>query len=84
MSSAVFLSDQSHMEQIRDALWRRPGAGASVMVGGGFSRCGLKVRSEAADCPLWQDLATELTNRLYPAVSLGDESTRGVRAKFDR
>ena len=80
MSSAVFLSDQSHMEQIRDALWRRPGAGASVMVGGGFSRCGLKVRSEAADCPLWQDLATELTNRLYPAVSLGDESARGVRA----
>ena len=79
MGSSVFLSDQSHMEQIREALWRRPGAGASVMVGSGFSRLGLKVRTGAADCPLWWDLAEELTSRLYPEISSVNEPARNVR-----
>ena len=36
------------------------------MVGGGFSRCAVKARPDAGDAPLWYDLATELTKRLYP------------------
>ena len=60
------------MERIRDALWSRPGSGASVMVGSGFSRCALKVRPGAADSPLWQDLATEVAGRLYPSGSADD------------
>ena len=31
-------SDQSHINRVRDALWRRFGNGATVMVGSGFSR----------------------------------------------
>ena len=72
-------SDQPHIERIRDALWSRPGTGASVMVGSGFSRCANKVRSGVADSPLWQDLATEVTNRLYPIDSLDDESATSIR-----
>ena len=36
--------DQSHIVQVRDALWRNYGNGASVMVGSGFSRRVLKAR----------------------------------------
>ena len=60
------LPDQSHIDRVRDALWSRPGDGASVMVGAGLSRCGVKTRPEGRDAPLWHDLVTELTNRLYP------------------
>ena len=35
------------------------------MVGGGFSRCAVKARPDAGDAPLWYDLATEITKRLY-------------------
>ena len=31
-------TDQSHINRVRDALYRRSGNGASVMVGSGFSR----------------------------------------------
>ena len=58
--------DQSHMDRIREALWDRPGSGASVMVGSGLSKCALKARPGAFDAPLWRDLAIAVTDRLYP------------------
>ena len=36
------------------------------MVGGGLSRCAVKARPDARDAPLWYDLATEITKKLYP------------------
>ena len=43
------------------------------MVGGGFSRCAVKARPDAGDAPLWYDLATELTKRLYPRPDSEDQ-----------
>ena len=68
------LPDQSHIDRVRDALWSRPGDGASVMVGGGFSRCAVKVRPDAGNAPLWYDLATEITKRLYPRHNSENQS----------
>ena len=64
--------DQSHMNRVRDALSISPTSRASVMVGSGFSRNAEKVNSNANDIPLWQDIATEIFNTLYP-----DERTDG-------
>lgn len=58
--------DQSHINQVRDALWRRSGGGASIMIGSGFSRDALKVRPGAKPIPLWDDLTREMFSKLYP------------------
>ena len=55
--------DQLFLNHVRDALWRRPGQ-ASVMIGSGFSRNSNKNRPEAADIPLWSDLADALSKNL--------------------
>lgn len=58
--------DQSHINQVRDALWRRSGGGASIMIGSGFSRNALKVRPGAKPLPLWDNLTREMFSKLYP------------------
>ena len=58
--------DQSHIDRVRDALWGRHGSGASVMVGSGFSRCALKTRPDAGEPPIWNEVAREMTKKLYP------------------
>lgn len=63
--------DQSHINKVRDALWRRPGAGASVMVGSGFSINAEKTRFDAVDLPLWKDIAKAIIDELYPSDSEG-------------
>ena len=65
--------DQSHIDQVRDVLWRNYGNGASVMVGSGFSRCALKARPGTGDPPLLPDLAIEIHKRLYPESSGADQ-----------
>ena len=65
--------DQSHIDQVRDALWRNFGNGASVMVGSGFSRCALKSRPGTGDPPLLPDLAVEIHKRLYPESGASDQ-----------
>ena len=45
----MYISDQSHIDRVREALWQRSG-GASVMIGSGFSRNALKLRPQA-DAP---------------------------------
>ena len=59
------IPDQSHINQVRDALWQRSGR-ASVMIGSGFSRNALKLRPDAPNPPLWQDIAKAVYEKLYP------------------
>ena len=58
--------DQSHIDQVRDALWGNYGNGASVMVGSGFSRYALQARPDASDPTMLPDVAIEMHKRLYP------------------
>ena len=64
--------DQSHIDQVRDALWANYGSGASVMVGGGFSRHALKMKPGAGDLPLWSHVANEIYGKLYSERGEGD------------
>ncbi|CAM0556695.1 hypothetical protein EHLJMEHL_01783 [Vreelandella titanicae] len=59
------LPDQSHMNQVRNALWHPSGSRASVMVGAGFSRNGKKIGPGVSEFPLWHDTAKELCYHLY-------------------
>ena len=58
--------DQSHINRVRDALWRRPGNGASVMVGSGFSRNAVPIHPDAVQLPTWLGIAIQLHGELYP------------------
>ena len=80
----MIFPDQSHVNLIRDALWKRTG-GASVMVGSGFSRRAEKARPDAATPPTWYDVAKGLSDELYPeAVSSSRPSSHGVVESFTR
>ena len=68
--------DQSHIDQVRDALWASYGSGASVMVGSGFSKNSLNVRPDADGPPMLQAVAREMHKRLYPRAD-----AEGAQAK---
>ena len=68
-SNTLPIPDQSHLNKVRDALWSRPSAGASVMIGSGFSRNADKPRSEVDDLPLWSDVAAAIASGPYPRGS---------------
>ncbi len=74
------IPDQSHINQVRDALWQRSGR-ASVMIGSGFSRNAVKRRPDAHDPPSWQEVAKAVYEKLYPesdnreALTLAEAST---------
>lgn len=57
--------DQSHINRVREALWRRQ-RNASVMIGAGFSRNAEKIAPYAPDMPTWQEIVHKLCERLYP------------------
>ena len=59
-----YLSDQSHIDRVSEALWQRSG-GASVMVGSGFSRNALKSRPDADGPPTWRAMAKAISDKLY-------------------
>ena len=61
------MPDQSHINQVRDALWRWPIGGASVMVGSGFSKNADKTAFNADDLPSWRELTQLICKELYPA-----------------
>ena len=67
-------ADQSHINHVRDALWKRS-AGASIMVGAGFSRNAEKARPDAPDSPTWSEVSESILSELYP---LGDDRRRQV------
>lgn len=77
--------DQSHIDRVRDALWSRNGSGASVMVGSGFSKCALKTRPDAAEPPIWHEVALEMNKKLYPQSDgrrVQDESTETIATSY--
>ena len=58
--------DQRHINQVREALWHRPGAGASIMIGSGFSRNARRVRPGSKPLPMLDEIARDLSAKLYP------------------
>ena len=80
LSNLPLIPDQSHINKVRDALWSRPDAGASVMVGSGFSRNANKTRPDAGEPPLWDDIAKEIVKKLYPRSADGGRSGTGAGA----
>lgn len=64
--------DQCHIDQVRDALWKRNG-GASVMIGSGFSRNARKIRPDAKDLPTWSKVGQAIHNKLYQHDDNGDD-----------
>jgi len=73
----MIITDQSHINRIREALWQLPEGCASVMVGAGFSRNARKAGPHAREFPLWQDITTLLCKRLYPPGD-GDRLNRAM------
>ena len=71
------MPDQSHINQVRDALWRWPIGGASVMVGSGFSKNAEKTAFDADGMPSWREITRLVCNELYPA---DEPRRRGVLA----
>ena len=63
------IADQIHIDRVRHALWSRTGAGASVMVGSGFSRNARPTRSDVEELPLWEDITRAIADSLYPRRS---------------
>ena len=58
--------DQNHINRVRDALHRRSGNGASVMIGSGFSRNAVPMCPGGSPLPTWLELASQLHSELYP------------------
>ena len=69
-SHSLPIPDQSHINKVRDSLWSRPFAGASVMIGSGFSRNADKPSSEVVDLPLWSDITAEIVRTLRPELEV--------------
>ena len=67
------LRDQRHVNRICEALWRRSGAGASVMVGSGFSRNARAVRLGSDPLPMLAEIARALSAELYPNATTNQE-----------
>lgn len=61
----MIFRDQSHIDQVHDALWKRY-RGACVMIGSGFSRNARETRPNADDPPTWREVGRAIHKRLYP------------------
>ncbi len=58
--------DQSHINRVREALWKQPDSCASVMVGAGFSCNAMKAGPDSRPFPIWKEVAEMLCTKLYP------------------
>ena len=75
----MLFRDQCHIDQVRDALWKRNG-GASVMIGSGFSRNARKIRPDVEDLPTWRELGRAIHSRLYQQRDGGDRAEHIVQS----
>ena len=73
------IPDQIHIDRVRYALWSRPGAGASVMVGSGFSRNARPTRSDVGELPLWRDITRAIADVLFPGRSKSPSPDQALR-----
>ena len=78
LSNTPPIPDQVHISKIRDALWKKSGNRASVMVGSGFSRNAQRTRPDVAPPPLWNDIAQELLNELELRSGHSEKPSTGV------
>ena len=62
--------DQSSLNMVRDALWKRTASGASVMVGAGFSRNAVAARLNPTPLPTWVEVGKQLYRRLNPSATV--------------
>lgn len=62
--------DQLHIDLVNEALWRSGGAGASVMVGSGFSQNARNTVSNGRPVPMLQDIADALFRALTPGGAI--------------
>ena len=87
MSQSMYFPDQSHINQVRDALWERPNGRASIMVGAGFSRNAETADPGVGDIPLWQDIARQMFRKLYPQSEDADakevHNTLGLAQEYE-
>ncbi len=58
--------DQLRMDHVTEALWDTAGAGASVIVGSGFSRNARPKGPKGSPMPMLEDIAARLGQELYP------------------
>ena len=65
--------DQRYIDRVCEALWRRSGAGASVMVGSGFSRNARAIRPDSKPLPMLAEIAQALSAELYPNATANQE-----------
>ena len=63
-TASMFFPDQSHINQVRDALRKRPSR-ATVMVGAGFSKNASSIIPDAGCPPTLEDLRQVLFDELY-------------------
>src|SRR5205823_3937955 len=72
--------DRQHVEEIRRALWARPGLGrAAVMVGAGMSRNAEPLRPGCPAMPTWADLVLAMIDRLYPSSPATDRRRKELK-----
>lgn len=62
----MIFPDQSHINHVREALWKWPEGRASVFIGAGVSRNAQKTGSHAKELPLWHEITKLLCEKLYP------------------
>ena len=70
----MYLPDQNYIDQVRDALWNRPG-GASVMVGAGFSKNAYSLVPDTDIPPTLENLKELLSKELYPCQGRKDSGS---------
>lgn len=63
--AAPAVPDQVHINQVRNALWRWPTGGASVMVGAGFSQNAESKVVNAPPLPSWEQITRKIQEELY-------------------
>ena len=62
--------DEPHIERIAQALWTRESVGsAALLVGAGFSRNAVPVRTSVKTMPGWNDIYLTMVDQLYPTPS---------------
>ncbi|HPO15726.1 MAG TPA: SIR2 family protein [Candidatus Hydrogenedentes bacterium] len=74
--------DLAALEHIRKRLWQGHEYGqASVMIGAGFSRLAVPVRTGIARMPLWSDLAERIWTELNPGSQLCEEKKGMIQSQ---
>ena len=81
MAEALSFPDQTYIDHLREALWRRSVSYAAVMVGAGFSLNAIPIQSGLFRMPTWGNLVERLVDDLYPPHDPGAKVYRNRALK---